>query len=87
MRATKHDPDFKRPKTILEKAKAGRWWRTPLVPAPGRQRQAELCEFEARANSRAAQRNPVSGKEKKAHCKMLQGIYVTCELTYILPQV
>ncbi|CAO2623499.1 hypothetical protein LEMLEM_LOCUS17960 [Lemmus lemmus] len=23
------------------------WWRTPLTPALGRQRQADLCEFEA----------------------------------------
>ena len=24
----------------------GRWWRTPLIPALGRQRQVDLCEFE-----------------------------------------
>ncbi|CAO2578912.1 40S ribosomal protein S15a, partial [Lemmus lemmus] len=26
---------------------AGQWWLTPLLPALGRQRQADLCEFEA----------------------------------------
>ena len=25
----------------------GQWWGTPLVPAVGRQRQENLCEFEA----------------------------------------
>jgi hypothetical protein len=28
--------------------KAGQWWLTPLVPALGRQRKIELCEFKAR---------------------------------------
>ena len=26
---------------------AGRWWHTPLIPALGRRRQVDLCEFEA----------------------------------------
>jgi hypothetical protein len=48
------------------------WWRMPLIPAFGRQRQAGLCEFEAslvyRASSRTSeptQRNPVSRNKTK----------------------
>ena len=48
---------------------AGRWWRTPLIPALRRQRQADVCEFEAsqvyRATVQATQKNPVSKKKKK----------------------
>jgi hypothetical protein len=47
---------------------AGRWWRTPLIPALGRQRQA-ISEFEASLvyrmssrTARATQKNPVSKK-------------------------
>jgi hypothetical protein len=40
-----------------------RQWRTPLIPALRRQRQGDLCEFEARlvyrASSRAIERNPI----------------------------
>ena len=25
----------------------GQWWRTPLIPTLGRQRQVDLCEFKA----------------------------------------
>ena len=32
---------------------AGQWWRMPLIPALGRQRQADLCEFEANLVYRA----------------------------------
>lgn len=33
---------------LIEKASlAGWWWRMPLIPAFGRQRQADLNEFEA----------------------------------------
>ncbi|XP_052586973.1 suppressor of IKBKE 1 isoform X2 [Peromyscus californicus insignis] len=35
---------------------AGRWWRTPLIPALGRQSQADLCEFEASLVSKASSR-------------------------------
>ena len=48
------------------------WWHTPLIPALGRPRQADLCEFEAslvyRVSSRTArdtQRNPVSKNQNK----------------------
>ncbi|EGW10060.1 hypothetical protein I79_022579 [Cricetulus griseus] len=45
----------------------------PLIPALGRQRQADFCEFEAslvsrasaRIGSKATQRNPVLKKPKK----------------------
>ena len=47
------------------------WWRTPLIPALGRQRQVD-SEFEAslvyKVSSRTAkaiQRNPVSKNQKK----------------------
>ena len=43
------------------------WWRIPLISALGRQKQVDLCEFEAslayRVSSRTVrdtQRNPVS---------------------------
>jgi hypothetical protein len=48
------------------------WWRALLIPALGKQRQEDLCEFEAslvyRVSStiaRATQRNPVSTKQNK----------------------
>jgi hypothetical protein len=44
---------------------AGQWWRTPLIPAPGRQRR-RISEFEASLvykvssrTARATQRKPV----------------------------
>ena len=49
------------------------WWCTPLIPALGRQRKEDLCEFEAslvyRLSSKTARtvkkRNPVSIKQTK----------------------
>ena len=50
---------------------SGQWYYTSLIPALGRQRQADLCEFEVglvyRVSSRttkAVQRNPVSKNTK-----------------------
>ena len=53
----------------------------PLIPAFGRQRQADLCEFEdsmayksSSRSSKATQRNPVSGK-KKSVGKIKRGVF------------
>ena len=55
------------------------WWHTPLVPALRRQRQENLCEFEAslayKASSRTArttQKNPVSKTNKQNKTKQKQ---------------
>ena len=50
-----------------KKGFTGLWWSMPLIPALGRQRQVDLCEFKSnlvyRVSSRTAravtQRNPV----------------------------
>jgi hypothetical protein len=50
--------------------KEPQWCRTPVIPAPGKQRQADLREFQVRMNSRTAratQRNTVPKKPTKQH--------------------
>ena len=63
------------------KGEPRQWRRTPLVPALGRQRQVDLCQFEAsliyRGSSRTAratQRNLVSkNKNNKTKKKSIKG--------------
>ena len=43
---------------------AGRWWRRPLIPALGRQRQVDLFEFEASLVYRASARTGSKAIEK-----------------------
>jgi hypothetical protein len=49
---------------LKQSSEAGCWWRTPLIPALGRQRQAEfedsLVYKVSSRIARATQRNPVS---------------------------
>ena len=50
---------------IYKKIRVRGWWHTPLIPAEGRLRQADLYEFEAslvyRVYFRIARAIPVSG--------------------------
>ena len=55
---------------------AGQWYHTPLIPALGRQKLADLCEFEAslvyRSSSRTARatlRNLILKRKKKEQNK------------------
>ena len=65
-------------------SKAGWWWRTPLIPALGKQRQSDLCEFEAslvyrasfRTGTKATQRNPVLKKQTNKQNNMFSGLFI-----------
>ena len=49
--------------TTTNNFKARWWWCTPLIPALGRQKLVDLCEF--KASSQVIQRNPVSKNKQK----------------------
>ena len=49
---------------FLQVCLAGRWWRTPLIPALGRQRQVDLYEFETSLIYRASSRTGTKTTEK-----------------------
>jgi hypothetical protein len=58
------------PALQINKQTAGLWWCMPLIPALGKQRQADLCKFETsliyRESSRivkATLKDPVSNKQ------------------------
>ena len=52
---------------------AGQWWCMPLIPALGRQRQVDLCEFKARPVYRVSQdrlqsyRETLSQQQQQTH--------------------
>ena len=60
---------------FLKSCSLGHWWCMPLIPALGRQRQANLCEFEtslvytvsSRTTSKAIQGNPVLKNLKRKY--------------------
>ncbi|EGV99662.1 hypothetical protein I79_011655 [Cricetulus griseus] len=43
--------------------KSGRWWNKPLIPALGRQRQADLSEFEDSLVYKASSRTGLLNRE------------------------
>jgi hypothetical protein len=50
---------------------AGQWWCMPLIPALGRQRQANFCLVDrvSSRTARATQRNPVSKNQNRKRKK------------------
>ena len=77
---------------LVNKRSSSQWWCAPLIPALRRQRQVNLCEFEAslvyRTSSRTAktvtQRNPVS-KERRERKKERWPINVSSNINQKCP--
>ena len=51
---------------------SGAWWGTPLIPALGRQRQENLCEFEANLVYKASLRTVRAIHRKKSCLERLE---------------
>ena len=69
---------------------AGRWWRAPLIPALGRQRPADLCEFQASLVYRVSSRTGSKATEHPVSllghfCSFLSFLSLLCPVLTSVP--